>query len=305
MDIIREVGVFALHLILVIVLAIALVFSIEWFTRKALQAVVQIDLQPSTGSGHSTLIVYLPGILAGAKSSSEGQSDQWLKRADVLFVEYSGDRFNGSLVVSEVVRFLTDPANTYAQVVFIGSSMGGLLAHDIVQALPMDVSFAIDMIAIDAPTGASDFQAPLNIAARALYVMPFGKLLNPLSKRVMTALVPGPKEENIEPGVDRQKLAASVANARHYKLSFWRDQLMYIISHGAPRSYSLWQVRTFVYVRSLRDTDTVRAEAFSPWNRAVADRTTRIESDTTHVGYAERPATWRNTFQRCFAVLGM
>lgn len=245
----------------------------------------------------------MPGILAGGRSSSQGLSDSWRQHGDVLFVEYEGKRFRAEQVIDKVVGFLdTRRGANYQHIVFIGSSMGGLLAYDVVQRLDAETRAKAALVAIDAPTSARDFQSPLDKTSQLMRVLPFGPIWNLLSRPVMGLMTVPPKEENIEPGVNRAELARRVEEMRGYPLSFWRDQVMYIITHGKLANGSLRDIRRLVYVRSRRDIDTVRQQAYNVWSRASGDAV-YIEADTTHVGFAERPRAWRAAFVKVFRSL--
>jgi pimeloyl-ACP methyl ester carboxylesterase len=240
--------------------------------------------------------------LAGARSSSQGLSDIWQDNGDVLYVEYGGTRFRANEVVRKVVGFIN--SHSYGRIVLIGASMGGLLANDIVQRLDRAMQNKVELVVLDAPTSARDFQPPLDKFSPLVRVLPFGPIWNIMSRLAMKFIVRPPKEQNIEKGVDRIELARRVAQARSYPLSFWRDQIKYMVTHPKLRPGSLVHVKQVVYVRSERDTDTVRPTAFNAWQGARGTRpVVRIEVDSTHVGFAERPQTWRRAFRKIFAKL--
>lgn len=271
--------------------------------RGRLRSEVSLDREPaSTRSAQRTLIVYLPGILAGARRSSQDINDIWLEEGDMLHVEYRGKRFRAKRVVSAVAGYIITNGRRYERIVFIGSSMGSLLAYDIVQRLNRGTRAKVAFVAIDAPTSARDFQSPLDKTSHFMRILPFGPIWNLLSRPVMKLLMVPPKDENVEPGVNRTDLDRRFQQMWDYPLSFYRDQILYMISHKKLVSGSLDGIKRFVYVRSKRDTDTVRQEAIHSWYRA-RQRITYIEADSTHVGFAERPQTWRKTFRQVFKAL--
>ncbi len=186
----------------------------------------------------------------------------------------------------------------YRRIVIIGSSMGGLLGYDVVRDLrAKSLTTPIEMVVLDPPTGAADFQFPNNLKAHALRVLPFGPIWNQFN--IIDKMFIPPKEENIESGVDRAELARYVEQGKSHRLSFYRDQLMYIMSHATLKAGSLvGLVDRLTIVRSTRDTDTdtVRASASAAWFAAFPDAV-KIEVDSTHVGFAERPETWRQFFK--------
>lgn len=284
---------------IIIAVVIVLSFGVDSVLRGQLSSKVSVDYLKGT-SKSSTLIVYLPGILASAKNSSVDLIGIWRHYGDVYLVEYGDNRFSGSVIVrlvsNQIIR-RQRAAQPYRRIVFIGSSMGGLLAYDVIRSLRKSLMVTpIELIALDAPTGAADFQPPNNLVAPILRLLPFGPIWNKLNL-VSKMFVP-PKEVNIEPGVNRAELARRVGEGKNYRLSFWRDELCYIMGHGALRPGSLvGQVYRLTYVRSIRDNDTVRATAYNAW-AATTPIATRVEVDSTHVGFAERPKTWQQAFRK-------
>jgi len=285
----------------IFVVAIVLLFALDAALRLRLNSDVSVSIE--TGSANNgTLIVYLPGILSGGRASSVDLIDVWRRHSDrVMLVEYGDNRFDGEFcarAVSDAIK--RQAADTpFRRIVFIASSMGGLLADDVIRQLKLDDSVSTELILLDAPTSASDLQAFNGLIARVappiLRMFAPGPISNQLNL-VGWLFVP-PKDENVEPGVNRAELARRVKAAGSYRLSFWHDQLVYITSHGAPKADSLeGRVDRLVYVRSTRDHDTVRPEAYKTW-ASTTRIATRKEVDSTHVGFAERPKTWQQAFE--------
>ena len=288
--------VFAIVLVSVLVLSFVLDYALR--SRAVAGGDVAVSAESGTANNH-TLIVYFPGILAGGRSSSVDLIDTWRSHGDrVLMVEYGRERFDGRVIVDGVVRRIRreNALTPFRTIKFIGSSMGGLLAYDVIRQLHLGKSVSIGFYPIDAPTSSSDFQPPNHLVAPLLRVLPFGPIWDKLNL-VSLMFVP-PKEANIEAGVDRAELARRVEQGKSYPLSFWRDELVFIMNHGAPKPGSLeGLVDDEVYVRSTRDNDTVRAQAYGVWALTKSE-VTRMEVDSTHVGFAERPDTWRQAFEQ-------
>ncbi|MEP7205127.1 MAG: hypothetical protein ABI716_02960, partial [Candidatus Saccharibacteria bacterium] len=147
----------------VVFLVLAMTLVADAFLRRGLESRPTLKIvESSRPTQAKTLIVYLPGILASAKDSSVDLIDVWRRFGDVVLVEYGDNRFDGARVVSEVVaelRRLQSGTTRYEQIVFIGSSMGGLLADDVILQMGSDNSVLVDLLLIDAPTSAADLQA--------------------------------------------------------------------------------------------------------------------------------------------------
>jgi thioesterase domain-containing protein len=248
--------------------------------------------------------VYLPGILAGARASSVGLIDTWRRNSDVDLVEYGDNRFSGPAVVrtvtDEIVR-AQSAEKPYARIVIIGASMGGLVSYDVILQLRAErVATPIDLIVLDAPTSASDFQSPKDVGAPALRFLPFGPLWNQFN---LVKWVPhDPEPQNLEPGVNLVELHQRVVQAGKYRASFMRDEMVFIMDHGSLAPGSLnGKVDSLVYVRSTRDTDTVRPEAYNAWASAFS-ATTKKEVKSPHVGFGEYPKAWKQAFAELLPV---
>ena len=260
----------------------------QWYGSK-----VELVSAPTTGTSakqKQCLVIYLAGIMAQSQDSSRDVSPMWLKHGNVLFVEYRGKRFRAHQAVTEVVAFI-DAHEEYSEIVIIGSSMGGLLGYDVIRRLDAATQRKVVLLAIDAPTSAWDFHSPSDKLAQFMRILPFGPIWNLVSRPILKRLMVPPKDENIEPEVNREELFRRFRKTWDYPLSFYRDQVKYIITHGRPQANSLRGIKRLIYVASRRD-DIVRAEAFEAWRRAFGRTPTRLKPDTTHVGYAERRKTW-------------
>ena len=221
----------------------------------------RLDFSQSYYTSNSrVLFVYYPGILADGVTSSAKISPVWQEHGDVLHVSYSGGRFSPKRVVKTVAGWINDHQGDYDTVVFIGSSMGGLLSYDTVPLIENKIA-DIRFILADAPTKRSDFQAPLDKISLATWGWWAGPINNlTVGKLYFKATFRGPAEKNIEPGVDRDELARRVEEAKSFPISINNDWIRYIIGHDTLTPASL-QGYEAVYIRSTRDDDTVRPEA--------------------------------------------
>jgi len=270
-----EFGVYFLIVLLSITVLVLSSLIIDAVLRRGLTVDTHINIEREF-TNTRVLIVYLPGILSSARSSCIDLIDLWRRYGDVMLVEYGDERFNGSVCVHTVAETVRrqNLEKSYRRIVFIGASMGGLLAYDVIRQLVLANIDSIDLIVLDAPTSNDDFHGSKRLLAPLLRILFFGQLWN------------------------RLNLVAKISvQLKAFKLSFWRDQLVYIMSHGAPKSGSLkGLVNRLVYVRSTRDHDTVRPETSLVW-LATTPIATVLEVDSTHVGFAESPMIWREAFE--------
>ncbi len=277
--------------------SLLLVLAIGFFdasTRQLLSGSASFSVAQSENARSQTLFVYFPGILADGESSFKDQLPTLQERGDVLMVSYTGERFEAEVVVEQTTARISEDVQRvgYDSVVLLGSSMGGLVAYDTYQHLQQThLAVKYSMILVDAPTGRHDLQSPLDKISLGSWVWWAGPISNLFSSVYFDATFVEPKEANIEPGVDRNQLARSVEKAKGFPLSWAMDQTRFIIGHDPLEVNSLKDIRV-IYVRSTRDDDTVRPNSFDPWNSASGGKAVRIEVDSTHAGYAERPSTW-------------
>lgn len=260
--------------------------------------------KPEPGPGNRRLIMYYPGILADGIQSSLSVMPTWQRYGDVLAISYLGWWFNGKQTASNVVDWIEEHRNDYDEVVFIGSSMGGLLVYDTVTNEKFtELGLTAKLVLIDAPTRRADLQSPLDKVSLLAFIAG-GPFSNLFSRAYFEATFVAPEEENIEDGVDRDELAERVKEAKSFPLSINNCWVRYIVSHGRPDK-ELVDGFSGVYVRSLRDHGTTRPEAFESWSEPVDGMMPKFEVDSTHVGYNERPDTWQKAFPEIFRIIAV
>lgn len=286
------------------VLTLVLTLGIDFALRFTVKPRLSFGFVPSTDESSKTLIVNMTGVLAHAHESAGPLLQEWEKFGDVLLVDYGDGRFDSELVVERtswvIARDIRSRAinngEKYQRVVFIGSSMGGRLSVDVVRELhksfDADISgLQIDLLLLDAPADGSDLVNPFATASKYLYTGPI------LDHAHLTHFFAGmPKEENIEPGVDRGYLKERVQGARSFDFSFFMDETRYIVKLEPLRANELdGLVDSVTYIRCNRANDVVKPGAADKWVLAFPE-TKIVELDSTHVGFAERPVTWKNLF---------
>ncbi len=302
----------------VLLVAIVISFVLDAYRRHKFEmkhpaiTMVPLDVSPDNWARNNTLIVYLPGILASADMIPPRILSVWAKYGEVWGVNYALPRFLPILSAYEVasaIKKLFDKDDAMQNVVLIGSSMGALLANDVLQILSRKEGFNADdvkLVLIDAPTERQDLHRPLDLTAPLVRWLPFGPIWSHLSRPIMKLLFIPPKEGEIDADVDRDWLAQQVDGARSFPLSFWRDQIMYILDHGALEPDSIGS--RLVYIRSSEDNDTVRPEAVLKWINASDDsmkRTQCLAEGAKHAAFAQNPAAYEEAFPEAFEFLGL
>lgn len=280
-----------------LVFAVTVFLIVDALTRLLLNGRTRLDLRISIKSNSRVLFVYYPGILADGDKSSLKLQDVWRRYGDVLLVSYDGRRFVPAATTRKVAEYIAMHSDEYDTVVFLGSSMGGLLSYDTYQRVKHIGGVKFMIVAMDSPTKRSDFQAPLSWMSMIMYVWWAGMLSNLLlSKLYFSLTFRAPKERNIEQDVDRNELRQRVKEAKSSQLSWQNDEIRYIMLHGGLEAGSLDSI-LIVYVRSTRDDDTVRPSAAMSWFRAAHPQNKcEVFANSTHVGFNECPSEWQRVF---------
>jgi hypothetical protein len=242
-------------------------------TRGFIGHEVSVETEYSSGDDVDSLIVYLPGTTAGARESSESLLRTWLQYGDVLLVEYGDGRFFGDEVVAKTIDAIrvAESGRHYDRLIFVGSSMGGLLSIDAVDNYTGDLP--VSLVVVDAPTSSEDLVGLFG-AAPALRALPFGPIWN---------------------GVD--------VDGTPYDTSFWRDQITYVVEHGVPERDSLdGKIENLIFLRCTRDNQFVRASAADRWVSAFSGAVV-VDVDSGHVDYHGEPELWNRVFNDAFTEL--
>lgn len=298
-----------------ILLAVVIVpLLIDWVLRAdmAKPGMQVCEFKQLASSTTGTIIVFLPGLLAPATNLPDRLLKVCARYGEVWGVDYTPPRFQAHRIVDDTTDWIIRNSVRGAgveRVILVGSSLGGLLAYDVQQKLAESPVFELDLdvVVIDAPTGRDDFQRLLYHTAPLVRVLPFGPLWNHLSKPMLKLLFIPPKEGEIDKDVDLDWLAEQVAFARSYPLSFWRDQVMYILRHGTLKAGSIDS--SLIYIRSTEDDDTVRPEAADKWRRAVSSKSQRsfmLDAEgAKHAAFAQNPHAYEEVFPVAFDLLNV
>lgn len=310
-------GAIIVFVVAVVVVALVVIALVAFIDRRVAPMRLQLSgtMYPQvTSEGgainglSSQLIIYLPGILADGDTSSEPVRAIWQKYGDVMTVSYGTEHFDGAATALAIARILHKDSScaAYKHLTFIGSSMGGMLALDIIQHLRnMGEAERLNrssLIMVDTPSGSQDMKAGGNIAAPLMRLLPFGRFCSRLFAPAMRAMLQPPKDENIESHLDAEYIkTTAMAAMEPYSLSIWRDQLAYMASHDAPAPQMFQGLDFVLYLKCGRNNETVtQPQAADRWREACASGDT-MWVDSTHCGYLERPFVWNEVFEEALA----
>ena len=217
-----------------------------------------VTYRSQSGSDPSHLIVFLEG--AQQTRREEKITPTLTKYGDMLMVDYLNGRFDAADIVRQICNELA--SLVYPQVTFIGTSLGGLLAHDIIQEMGRrKKGQKFQLILLDAPTGAVDLRN---------------------KKAHLTRFVPQiwtPKWVNRLPFL--------------YRLG----QVRYIVRHPGPQKTVLGDV-PMVFIRSSANT-IIERNTPANWGAATDRDVLVITAQTAfQADLLEFPAAWA----RCITV---
>lgn len=294
----------AIKIILILIAIIILSLFIDYFLRKQMLSEVSVNVESVKANGVWT--VFLPGVLASAKSNSaDGLSDVWKDYGGVMMVEYGKKKFDPKRIVYETYSSIINAyilGQPFKTVNIVGCSMGGKLSCEVLsRILHNHPKFytkvaKFNLILIDAPIDGDDLINPMSVT---LTKIPFGPIWDKLG--LLRFMLGMPKRENMEEGVDLKHMKKRVDEARSYRMSFFRDEVDYIVNH--PLSSEIDKLRSalnkVVYIKSLRDNDNVRSEAIIKWRRLFPDMTVE-EIDSPHAGFGEMPIAWAAQFREIY-----
>jgi hypothetical protein len=248
--------------------------------RWRLDSIVSVDIKPEQNvlRTHSTLIVYLPGMIASV-SQHEALLPTLREHGDVLCISYEGGRFSAPEVVNKLIGdiygyiVIKQSYDPYRKIIFVGSSMGGLLAYDTIRQLsqsPIWVSIPpIELVLLDSPSTGHSLKHSL--AASVLGVLPFGPIFNRLLR---------------------------FETLRKYSISFWRDQLAYMLRHDDIEGGSLNDlVKLLTYIQCVCDNRVVRPSAFYKW--MMTTKSVRLlPVKAGHVRFGECLPDWQTVIEK-------
>lgn len=264
------------HWILYGILMLVLVVTVDTAFRGVLSGRTEIETRLAASSlSNRPLIIYLPGLLADGEWSPRLFVETWRQHGDVWLVNPLGDRFDGHVVAQTVAQQLE--SDSHEHVIFIGSSLGGHLADQVIGLLnpTKRASVKIDVVAACSPGDGSDIQSPLRQAMSLTRIIRFGPLANATIGHMVTRVVAGQQP-------------------RQFELTYYIDQVRYVAE--SPRLSHLAGVRVF-YLQADED-ELVSKTAAVKWQQAADSGTFHLTAvHSKHVAYDTTPTVWDEAFE--------
>jgi pimeloyl-ACP methyl ester carboxylesterase len=247
----------------------------------------------------TTAFVFFTGVQSSGETHSAPLRDIWGKKRDVIVVEYNRERFDGPVTAYDTYTLLVDSG--YKRVILDGSSMGGLLATDVIdfaQAADSKIEFAVMMQ--DVPQTEEDLYDRDNAVNVATFLYP-----GPVTNWWATDLFwhfgfNPPARYMLGQGVNDAQLQAHYEASRSYPLSGWAGEIRFIVNH---REYGRNQYVGIPLIYMQSEKDSVVKPTADKWKSVFGNITVINVPETTHVGFVEYPAVWRKAFEKGFASL--
>lgn len=249
---------------------------------RAKRAIVFLDgVQPSGVT---------PGITIGAFLMEYG---------DLIQVQYP-ERIGFSS--KKAARQILDEIQHYEEVVFIGLSLGGLLAHDIIAlAKRRKLNISFRLVPVCAPSGGKDLKDPKAKWTPFIPALPLPRIIS------RKFLFDGPFPD-FAPDLDeagRGELERHEQNSRTYRFAPWIRQIAYIVRHPGLDEDVLEGVPT-VYLHTKTDP-YIKRRARVMWSAAHWDgplREVLVDIDG-HCNLLAYPELWIAGLKEAFDKMGL
>lgn len=251
-------------------------------------------------STSQTAFVHFTGVVSSGTTHATPLRELWSQHGDVIVVEYSPHRFHSKTVIHDTYRQLIRWG--YQRAILNGSSMGGLLATDLIdldRAQGNKLRFAVLMQ--DVPQGLEDLHQR-GQAEFASTVFHPGVVTNWLLTDLFWNFLFNPPEQYmLGDDVDQRLLERHHAASSNYPLSGYAGQVDYIVDH---RGYQRNQYVGIPLVVMQTDGDGVVKPTAEKWKAVFGGGAVIRVTETTHIGFVEYPRVWHAAYQQAFESLG-
>jgi pimeloyl-ACP methyl ester carboxylesterase len=229
-------------------------------------------------------------ILPGIQDDPEIPLDiiETIGNFDCMAVNYPTKRFSDRELVDAVIVRLGQ--EKVEEVLFIGISMGGLLAAQIITELsrrPVLHIKPVGLVLWNSPRRIEDLYQAGRAKWAVRLLRPISWLLNPLSRPLFERLNGSQPPAPLEEQADAAALARAHEFALKEKASAYLAKLRYI-GHAKRLKFRLGGIKV-VYVHASLD-DVVRMQAIGHWLDSLP-RGTRatVAAVSTHCGFTQAP----------------
>jgi thioesterase domain-containing protein len=226
--------------------------------------------------------------------------DQWYsftEEGNFHEIIYSRELFNRQKVIDLVIEKI----KPYQHVTFIGASMGGMVAHDVIQELRRTGDTRrFGLILIDSPTGrwsevALPMPEPLAFLSKAASCLPFGAISNEL----FSSGRPNGDLSKIHPRNAKRVMELWDEYAA-YPWSGRSDQGCYVFYHETLQPLDNVSA---VYIRSIQD-QFVRDNALEEWGKVVQLPPERVlKVSAQHMSFMDEPDQYNKAFKIAFVLV--
>lgn len=232
----------------------------------------------------NTAVVYIGGAGSSPKAQSAGLVPTLQAEAkDVYIVENAPDLFNVRKVIDLVVRTI----KYHDKVTFIGGSMGGLVAYDVIKQLrEQGDGRHFGVVLIDSPTNGDDVIGVPEIA-KAFSWLPLGWITDQWYHPPFDRNAPAV----IDLDADRGQLETLWRSYETWKTPSWGDQGDFVFSHDPMAK--LTNV-SWYFVQSGADTFVDGNRAYANWETTQGKMSRTIVPDGAHLALLNRPRPYND-----------
>lgn len=251
-------------------------------------------IEQTKGKKNQTAIVVFGGMQASTKTLIAPHRQLLLQYGDLVTVENSQTGFDGSVVVVDTHKKLTEWG--YKRAIILGVSQGGPVGTDLIdydRANGHKLQFS--MIAADAYTDADDIESWLGLQVMSRWHAGWLSDLA-LTKLVWWAAFDPPGKDELGKGVDPKLLDEHYNVSKNYALSGWTDELRFARDHIGYRPDAYKGVPLHVLVSE--NDDVVKKEAAKRWQLAFGGGNVTTVPRSRHAGLVEWPREWNDGLER-------
>jgi pimeloyl-ACP methyl ester carboxylesterase len=251
-----------------------------------------IILQPA-----SRAVVFLDGIQSSGVAPGKFIENFFLRYGDFIRVHYPLTvGFNGAKVARQVLERIRH----YKEVILVGVSLGGLLAHDVIALAKrwgLKIRFKLPLVC--APSHGRDVKIPGAKFAPFVPALPLPRIF---SEKVLFKGAFPEHDEHLSDNA-MHELRRHEELSRRYPFAPWIRQAAYTASHPGPDQEVLAGVER-VYLHTLSDPFVATGTAYDGWDPFYCTPEVVVPVNG-HANFLAYPRQWKAGLKEGFEAIGI
>ena len=300
---VKSVGRFAL----VGTLGIGAALSYDSAHQEDLTSRAYVDTLPSTNEQERgrSLIVFAPGMMSAASLQAAPIEETLLTHGDLDYVEQRGETYDSEEVVETTSSYIAKQLQEgdYEEVTIVGASMGGRVAHDVLESLDKknELEYVkVNLLLVDAPTAKSDISTNVRIGGGLGGGLPFGPLINKIPVGKILAPI---DERYFDPDYDKKAMDDGMRYIHTTTPSDMSRQAKYVLGDPLPDDSLKGIVDSVAYIQSTGD-EFVSPAAIEHWENITGQSiSVQYVQGGPHTGFDTRPAAYNEALKESFDAL--